>query len=70
MAISMSLYCYIVQKGLDAQRDKDVAEMQRLFASGVDKQECIRRVLFPRKTPEQYRQINAEYERGFGGGLS
>lgn len=65
MASSMKVYCQIVQNGLTAARQKNDAEIQRLLASGVDRSECIRRVLFPWKTPAQYQALQAEYDRAF-----
>ncbi len=65
--MTAAVYCQIIKEGLAAQRARDNAEMTRLSASGIDQMECIRRILFPWKTPEQYRQLCAEYDRTFGG---
>ena len=68
MAISIGLWPEIVHKALRKKSELNLAACRRLESEGVDDDEIMRRVYFPWKTLEQYRQMKSDYNALFGGG--
>ena len=66
MASSMNVWCEIIKLGLAKRRRRDATEVATLVAAGVGEDEATRRVYYPWKTIEQYREMLAEYARVFG----